>query len=400
MNEAAAASLYSFGANSASNSFQPNVPFVERHSFSPEEQESINKKLNDVEQDDICFRSGVGGAKLAYMEGWKVIKIANDIFGFNGWSTCILNVSIDYLDSEYGKINAGVSCVVRVFLRDGTFHDDIGFGIAENYKSKALALEKSKKEAVTDATKRALRYFGYALGLSTYDKEFMSDLKNSPSTSAAIHASNPTSAGSMQNTSTAFPKGSTNFTNNQANNIRRAASAGNNAENVNAYMPFDSSNGSNNVQPQHTNYNPNKPPPHPPSNQQYGAAIGMDYESNTFNQPQYHSKPPAQSDFVSNQPVAAMPNNQMNRPAVGYGGGVNQPPHPTINTNSASNFMANQNSTNAAFKPPAPVPAPQAYAAYSKQPPQAQQPPHYTNSSVANQQPPFQPTKPSANKLF
>ncbi len=110
------------------------------------------------------------------MEGWKVIRIANDIFGFNGWSTSILKIDTEFLDGENGKINAGVSCLVRVSLKDGTYHEDIGYGAAENYKTKASALEKVKKDAETDAIKHALRFFGYAFGLSTYDKEYLSDL--------------------------------------------------------------------------------------------------------------------------------------------------------------------------------------------------------------------------------
>lgn len=157
-------------------------------SFSKEEFEGITKKLEDVEEEDICFRSGVGGTKLAYIEGWRVIKITNDIFGFNGWSTSIISVTTEFIDIEGGKVNAGVSCIARVTLKDGTFHEDVGFGSAENFKNKAGALEKAKKEAVTDATKRALRQFGYALGLSTYDKEFVSDLKTgAPAATAAGH---------------------------------------------------------------------------------------------------------------------------------------------------------------------------------------------------------------------
>ena len=159
-------------------------PFFGKVPFNSLEFESINKKLNDVEHHDISYRSGIGGTKLAYIEGWKLIKIANDIFGFNGWSTHILSMTTEFIDSESpGRINAGVSCHVRVTLKDGTFHEDIGFGSAENYKNKAGALEKAKKEAVTDATKRALRYFGYSLGLSTYDKEYLNDLGKPPANS-------------------------------------------------------------------------------------------------------------------------------------------------------------------------------------------------------------------------
>lgn len=46
-----------------------------------------------------------------------------------------------------------------LFLQDGAFHEDVGYGVSEGLKSKALSLEKARKEAVTDGMKRALRYW-------------------------------------------------------------------------------------------------------------------------------------------------------------------------------------------------------------------------------------------------
>ena len=45
-----------------------------------------------------------------------------------------------------------------LFLQDGSFHEDVGYGVSEGLKSKALSLEKARKEAVTDGMKRALKY--------------------------------------------------------------------------------------------------------------------------------------------------------------------------------------------------------------------------------------------------
>ena len=42
-------------------------------------------------------------------------------------------------------------------MQDGIHHEDIGYGISEGMKSKALSLEKARKEAVTDGLKRALK---------------------------------------------------------------------------------------------------------------------------------------------------------------------------------------------------------------------------------------------------
>lgn len=50
---------------------------------------------------------------------------------------------------------------------------DIGYGHIENCKGKAAAFEKAKKEAATDALKRALRNFGNVLGNCLYDKDYL-----------------------------------------------------------------------------------------------------------------------------------------------------------------------------------------------------------------------------------
>ena len=50
-------------------------------------------------------------------------------------------------------------------LKDGTYHEDVGYGISEGMRSKALSIEKARKEAVTDGLKRALRYVASSPGL-------------------------------------------------------------------------------------------------------------------------------------------------------------------------------------------------------------------------------------------
>jgi DNA repair and recombination protein RAD52 len=89
-----------------------------------------------------------------------------------------------------GKISLGLSTIVRVTLRDGSFHEDIGYGHIENCKGKAAAFEKAKKEAATDALKRALRNFGNVLGNCLYDKDYLqkvSKVKVAPSRWDAEH---------------------------------------------------------------------------------------------------------------------------------------------------------------------------------------------------------------------
>lgn len=63
---------------------------------------------------------------------------------------------------------------------DGSYHEDVGYGVSEGLKSKAMALEKARKEAVTDGLKRALRSFGNALGNCILDKDYLRALNKLP----------------------------------------------------------------------------------------------------------------------------------------------------------------------------------------------------------------------------
>ncbi|KAH8108510.1 Rad52/22 double-strand break repair protein [Phellopilus nigrolimitatus] len=139
-------------------------------------QAKLNKKLGP---EFISQRPGPGGGpKLTYAEGWKVINLANEVFGFNGWSSSVVNMNTDYIDysEETRRFTVGVSAVIRVTLRDGIFHEDVGYGMLENSRSKGAALDKCKKEAVTDGVKRALRNFGNLLGNCLYDKQYTQEI--------------------------------------------------------------------------------------------------------------------------------------------------------------------------------------------------------------------------------
>ncbi|CAF9931953.1 MAG: DNA repair protein rad52 [Heterodermia speciosa] len=124
----------------------------------------------------ISSRPGPSGQKVHYLAADKCINLANEVFGFNGWSSGIQNIQIDFVDENpnNGNISLGLSVIVRVTLRDGTFHEDIGYGQVKNVKDKSAAFEKAKKEGTTDGLKRALRNFGNLLGNCIYDKDYVS----------------------------------------------------------------------------------------------------------------------------------------------------------------------------------------------------------------------------------
>jgi DNA repair and recombination protein RAD52 len=108
-------------------------------------QAKLNQKLGP---EYISQRPGPGGGpKLTYAEGWKIINLANDVFGFNGWSSSIVNLTTDFIDvnPETKRCNISVTAIVRVTLRDGVYHEDLGHGLIENAKSKGQGLAKVRR---------------------------------------------------------------------------------------------------------------------------------------------------------------------------------------------------------------------------------------------------------------
>lgn len=144
--------------------------------FTAQEIATLQSRLEkQLGPEYLSARAGPSGQKVHYIAAEKCIALANEVFGFNGWSSSIQNIQVDFVDEhpQTLKITLGLSVVVRVTLRDGTYHEDIGYGKMENCKSKAAAFEKAKKEGTTDALKRALRSFGNVLGNCIYDKAYL-----------------------------------------------------------------------------------------------------------------------------------------------------------------------------------------------------------------------------------
>ena len=142
-------------------------------------QELLETRLT---KDEIATRDGGGAGKVSYIEAWRVIEKAQTIFGFNGWSSRILDIHKEYEDqnAQTQRWNVGYTCIIRVELKDGTFHDDVGFGSVHNERDRGKAIENARKEAVSDGVKRALRYFGAALGNCVYDKVHVKTAQAAP----------------------------------------------------------------------------------------------------------------------------------------------------------------------------------------------------------------------------
>lgn len=133
----------SFGFNSPQHSFL-NTELSEANTLRIAAlQAKLNQKLGP---EFVSQRPGpAGGPKLTYAEGWKIINLANDVFGFNGWSSTVVNLTTDFVDfnQETRRYSVHTTAIIRVTLRDGAYHEDIGSGMLENAKSQGAALDKA-----------------------------------------------------------------------------------------------------------------------------------------------------------------------------------------------------------------------------------------------------------------
>ena len=137
--------------------------------FNEQQTQQLSQPINP---DNVSFREGGGGLKLAYVESWHVIQEANRIFGFGGWSSETIEAR---LVSE-GKDNYGnsiFSYIAKVRVTVGNVIRE-GYGSGHGRGGKMSDGEKHEsaiKEAESDARKRAFMQFGSQFGLSLYDKE-------------------------------------------------------------------------------------------------------------------------------------------------------------------------------------------------------------------------------------
>ena len=137
--------------------------------FSKEQVELLKQPINP---DNVSFREGGGGLKLAYVESWHVIQEANRIFGFDGWSSETLEARlVSEGKDSYGK--SIFSYIAKVKVTVGNVVRE-GYGTGHGRGGKMSDGEKHEsaiKEAESDARKRALMQFGDSFGLSLYDKD-------------------------------------------------------------------------------------------------------------------------------------------------------------------------------------------------------------------------------------
>lgn len=64
--------------------------------YTPSEFASISTVLaKKFGPEFIAHRPGNGGGKVTYIEGWKAIELANQVFGYNGWNSTVVSFTND-----------------------------------------------------------------------------------------------------------------------------------------------------------------------------------------------------------------------------------------------------------------------------------------------------------------
>ncbi len=67
------------------------VPYTEEEAC--DIQERLDTKLT---ASHLSYRPAAQGT-VAYLEGWRAFNLANEVFGFDGWSSEILSFTIDFV---------------------------------------------------------------------------------------------------------------------------------------------------------------------------------------------------------------------------------------------------------------------------------------------------------------
>lgn len=104
---------------------------------------------------------GLGKYGINSVSSALLINLVNECFGFNGWSSQILECRIDTQDFDEEKTAYSMTQTadIRVTLQDGTYVEAAGHGEARNLPLKHVCFGTSRKMACTDGLRNAFLRF-------------------------------------------------------------------------------------------------------------------------------------------------------------------------------------------------------------------------------------------------
>ena len=73
----------------------------DRIEYTPEEYSILSANLRrQLGPEYISQRPGPGNSQVQYLEYHRLLNLANDVFGFNGWSSSIKEWNVDYVNND------------------------------------------------------------------------------------------------------------------------------------------------------------------------------------------------------------------------------------------------------------------------------------------------------------
>src|SRR5579862_4006076 len=82
------------------NPFEEANPHIS--AYTAQEIATLQSRLEkQLGPEYISSRPGAGGQKVYYLAGEKCINLANEVFGFNGWSSSIRDIQIDFVGTHF-----------------------------------------------------------------------------------------------------------------------------------------------------------------------------------------------------------------------------------------------------------------------------------------------------------
>jgi DNA repair and recombination protein RAD52 len=117
----------------------------------------------------IRHRKGAGGRMFSYLTGKTVIDTANHIFGYGRWGVKVISRSRETCTDDKKGTMEFYTCDIELYIVGAAFSfPGDGVGIVTEPKTPEMH-EKARKDAYTDALKRALRHYGDQFGLVLLD---------------------------------------------------------------------------------------------------------------------------------------------------------------------------------------------------------------------------------------
>ncbi|XP_042324835.1 DNA repair protein RAD52 homolog isoform X4 [Sceloporus undulatus] len=101
----------------SNNSTTSNMCFGQCQ-YTADEYQAIQAALRQrLGPEYISSRQAGGGQKVCYIEGHRVISLANEMFGYNGWAHSVTQQNVDFVDLNNGRFYVGVCAFVKVQLK-------------------------------------------------------------------------------------------------------------------------------------------------------------------------------------------------------------------------------------------------------------------------------------------